>query len=156
MLTVAPLPMRTPLELRRKILPFALRAPSRTLRSLPMTLLRVMEELLGWLKLTVSLGLVLKACQLMEAFWADWLILVTVPDWVMAAVPGMTTVPPWGAARAGVTNRNWYVMDVMMVRDVIFCLNVFIPLNLMPIMFSLPIRSYRCNDYALMRVIRSL
>ena len=60
--------MRMPLELMRKTLPLALSAPSSTLLSLPMTRLRAMEDLFGWLKLTASLGFVLKLCQLMDAF----------------------------------------------------------------------------------------
>ena len=60
--------------------------------------------MLGWLKLTVSAGAMLKVCQLMEALFVDWLMFVVLPDWTMAAVPLVTT-PPVGAARAGVARR---------------------------------------------------
>src|SRR5271157_4235394 len=85
--------MRMPFELMRKTLPLALRAPCSTLCSLPITRLRVIDEALGWLKLTVSEGAVLKLCQLMEALFVDWLMFVVVPDWPMAAAPVVTTPP---------------------------------------------------------------
>src|SRR5262245_14829931 len=70
-LTWAPLLNRTPAELTRNTCPLALSAPEMTLVSLPMTRLSVTDELLGWLKLTVSLAPIEKVCQLMIALFDD-------------------------------------------------------------------------------------
>ncbi len=83
-----------------------------------------MEEAFGWLKLTVSAGAVLKLCQLMEALFVDWLMLVTLPAWLMAALPLVTT-PPWGAASAGPHTRSWYPQNTTIIRDAILFLNTF-------------------------------
>nr|WP_245257516.1 hypothetical protein [Methylocapsa acidiphila] len=77
----------------------ALSAPEMMLCSLPMTRLSVTDELLGWLKLTVSWDPMEKPCQLMMALLLDWLMLVVLPDCEILAEPS-TTVPPVGPASA--------------------------------------------------------
>lgn len=62
-----------------------------------MTRLSVIEEEEGWMKLTVSFGATEKLCQLMEAFWLDWVMSVTPGVLEMAALP-VVTVPPVGEA----------------------------------------------------------
>ena len=57
--------------------------------------------MLGWLKLTVSAGAMLKVCQFMEALFVDWLMFVVLPDWTMAAVPLVTTPPVGGGKGRG-------------------------------------------------------
>jgi hypothetical protein len=87
------LPNSTPLELIRKTWPLACSAPSITLRSLPITRLRMTAEALGWLKFTVSRAPTLKLCQSMAALWDAWSMVVTAPLWPMVAVPLVTTRP---------------------------------------------------------------
>ena len=59
------------------------------------------EDAEGCTKFTVSLGVMLKLFQLMEALLVDWLMVVVVPLWLMFAEPVMTC-PPVGEAKASV------------------------------------------------------
>src|ERR1700730_9925360 len=70
-LTCEPLLKRTPAELTMNTCPLALSVPEMTLVSLPMTRLRVTDELPGWLKLTVSFAPIENPCQLMIALLED-------------------------------------------------------------------------------------
>src|SRR5215470_2026008 len=111
-LTCAFLPNRTPAELTMKTCPLALSAPEMTLVSLPITRLRVTDELPGWLKLTVSFAPIENPCQLMMVLLVDGLMLVTLPDWEMPAEPS-TTEPPTGpasAVRCAINNAATAVM----------------------------------------------
>ena len=102
--------------------------------------------MLGWLKLTVSAGAMLKLCQFMDALFVDWLMLVVLPAWTMAAVPLVTT-PPVGRANAGPDDRSWHPQNTTIIKNAILFLNTF-PLHLIRIMSRPPLHVVcDCRDY---------
>ena len=60
------------------------------------------DELLGWLKRTLSLARMLNVFQLMTALLVDWLTITAGPPWPWMVAAPPTTVPPSGPAAAGV------------------------------------------------------
>ncbi len=95
-------PNRTPFGLTRKTLPLAVRFPRMLEGSGPVTRLRATALLLGWAKRTVSPWAMLKPCQLITAFWLDWVTVRSAPRVDTLAAPAATE-PPVGRASAAVT-----------------------------------------------------
>jgi hypothetical protein len=94
-----------PFGLMSHTLPLELSAPWKLVAA-PLIRLRVIEEALGSLKVTVSPLAVLKPVQLMTALEVVCVTVVLVPAVLMLAVPE-ETVPPVGSAveRAGIRPR---------------------------------------------------
>nr|WP_254257899.1 hypothetical protein [Methylobacter tundripaludum] len=67
--------------------------------------LTAIAAVLGCWKLTVSLGAMLKLCQLADRFWLVWLIVVVSPDWLILPAPE-TICPPVGSACPAAAKRN--------------------------------------------------
>src|SRR6185436_5899780 len=97
--TCAPCPNRMPFGLMRKTLPFADRLPRMLDGSGPSTRLRATELLPGCTNWTASVLPMLNDCQLIAAFWLDWLIVVLPGVTAIFAVPA-DTAPPTGSAWA--------------------------------------------------------
>ena len=96
-LTDAPWPNRMPFGLTRNTLPLADRLPRMLEGSEPSTRLSATELLLGCTNWTASPAAMLKLCQLIAAFWVDWLMVVLPAPVLMLAPPAATT-PPAGRA----------------------------------------------------------
>ena len=69
------------------------------LGSWPSTRLRITAWLFGWAKATLSDAPMPKFCQLITAFWLDWVTVSVDGAAVMLTVPA-TTTPPVGRASA--------------------------------------------------------
>jgi hypothetical protein len=67
--------------------------------SVPITRFSATDWLLGWTKATPSPAPMLKLCQLMAAFWLDWLMVRAPGPEPMLAAPAVTW-PPVGRAWA--------------------------------------------------------
>ena len=78
-------------------MPLAERLPKMAEGSEPSTRLSITELLLGCAKRTASPEAMLKPCQLMAAFWLDWVMVLVSAVLLMLALPAATT-PPVGSA----------------------------------------------------------
>ena len=101
--TTLPGPNRMPSRLMTNTRPLAVNVPmiSDGPRP-PVTRLSATDELLGWLKRTLSLARMLNVFQLMIALLLDWLMITDAPPWPWMVAAPPTTVPPSGPAAAGV------------------------------------------------------
>ncbi len=95
--TCAPLANRMPFGFTRNILPLAVKLPRIEDGSGPNTRFNETELLLGCWKVTASFGAMLKLCQLIAAFWLDWLTVSVLLVLEMLASPA-TTDPLVGSA----------------------------------------------------------
>ena len=102
-LMLAPLVNNTPLELRIKTLPLALRAPSMTDCSVPVTRFRAMADAEGWTKLTVAFWPTEKPSQSIATFWLDWVMVIVLPTRAPIAAAPAVTLPFVGSVSAGIS-----------------------------------------------------
>ena len=100
--TTLPGPNRMPSRLMTNTRPLAVNVPmiSDGPRP-PVTRLSATDELLGWLKRTLSLARMLNVFQFMIALLLDWLMITAAPPWPEMVAAPPTTVPPSGPAAAG-------------------------------------------------------
>src|SRR5665213_290250 len=59
-----------------------------------------MAAALGWANCTVVPAATEKSCQLMIAFWLDWVMIVLAAEGAVIAARPATTIPPLGCAAA--------------------------------------------------------
>src|SRR5262245_53334966 len=95
-LTCAPWPNSTPLPLMIQTLPLAVRLPLMADGVVPCTRFKVIAALLGCWKLTLLPAPTPKLCQLISAFWLDWLMSVLELDGLLIVAEPDATDPPVG------------------------------------------------------------
>ena len=100
-LTCAPAPNSTPLGLRMKTCPLAVKLPSRLLGLLPVMRFRAMAWALGWLKTRASLAVVESLSQSMARRWLVWVMVVVAPCVTTLPLPALTRALAALAASAG-------------------------------------------------------
>src|SRR6185369_7651700 len=97
--TCAPWANRMPFGFTRNTLPLADRLPRMLEGSGPVTRLSATELEFGCTNLTASTCPILKLCQLMAAFWLDWVMVMVPAPPEIVALPA-ETAPPVGRAWA--------------------------------------------------------
>ncbi len=100
-----------PFGLTMNTRPFADICPMIAVASWPSTRLSVTDWLFGWAKVTLSDAAMPNPCQLITAFWLDWVMVIAAGATVMTALPAATTPPPGSASAALGIDINAAVMQ---------------------------------------------